>query len=63
MRYSLQSRNDYLLTGLSADGRIELYATPGRYRLTVEARPMQDSKTIEIEIGNPTEQVIDAAEP
>ncbi len=64
VRYSLQSRGRaHLLSGLSADGRIELYANPGRYRLSVVARPMEDAKTIEIEIGNPTEQIIDAAEP
>lgn len=55
--------SDLLFSTLRADGRIEIYAEPGRYRLTCQARPMERPKSIEIEIGAPTEQLIDASEP
>jgi protocatechuate 3,4-dioxygenase beta subunit len=64
VRYSLQAPGlGTLLVGLSADGRIELHADPGRYQLSVQARPMEEPRQIEIEIGAPSEQLIDASEP
>lgn len=63
VRYSLESGLGSLLSGFSADGKIELYAEPGRYRLSVRARPMEEPKQIEIVIGSPSEQLIDASEP
>ncbi len=63
VRYSLDSAFGRLLSGVSAEGIIEFYAPPGRYRLDLFARPMEDSKELEIEIGSPTEQLIDAGEP
>lgn len=59
LRYNLIGlATPFLIDGTSSDGRLEIRAPSGRYRLSLMLPPGQ-FRNLEIELGEPSEQVID----